>query len=648
MLLWAFCLQNSAFSALNNGSEQVSLNMRDADIRAFIQWIAEQTHKQIVIDPRVQGQVTVLAEQPMSIDQAYKVFLALLDVHGFSASDTEGILRIYPSALAKSSPKDLVNDFNDLSARGQVLYVTSLKNIAPSAVLELLKPLISLSGYVTPLPESNSLLIADDSENVKRLVELVHRIDRAGSLDITVVKMRHAGAREAAQVLGSLVKPATGGNGGGESGLAVAADERSNSVLLAGDSATRQRAAQLLRQLDQPITTVSNTRVIYLHYLSAEEIIPALKSVTASEQKETKDESTKQASVTIEPSKSTNALVLSGPPDLLDKMEDVIAKLDIRRAQVLVEAVIVEMSQDLANQLGVQWNTDFQSSGVQAATNFGLAPTTSAGTLNALNSGLTLGYYQGGSLRALLNAFASSNDANVVSTPSVMTLDNQEAQIMVGSNIPLITGQSTGTSSTTSEPFTTIERKDIGVTLKITPQVNANNAVTLEISQDVETVMNTAQTALADAKDIVTNKRSITTKVLVQDDTTVVLGGLISDQNQQTVSKVPILGDMPLVGRLFRSTNNKVTKQNLMVFIHPVVVDSGEVANNLSRDNYEKVRVQQRKFEANETGNSMNLDAPPPNNLPEYEAFLPKQKTDIAPPAPQVQAEKPGAVSPER
>jgi len=629
LLLWALCLLKSCAAFAANGSEQVTLNMRDADIRAFIQWIAEQTHRQIVIDPRVQGRVSVLAEQPMSIDQAYKVFLALLDVHGFSASDTEGILRIYPSALAKSSPREIVDDFNELSARGQVAYITSLKNIAPAALLDLLKPLISLSGYVSPLPDSNSLLIADDSDNVKRLVELVHRMDRAGSLDITVVKLRHAGAREAAQVLGSLVKP-SGGNT--QASLSVAADERSNSVLIAGDDAGRQRAVQLLRQLDQPITTVSNTRVVYLHYLSAEEAVPALKSVTTSEQKEAKDEPTKQAAVTIEPSKSTNALVLSGPPDLLDKMEDVIAKLDIRRAQVLVEAVIVEMNQTLANQLGVQWNTDFQSNGVQAATNFNLAPTTSSGTLNSLSSGLTLGYYRNGSLRALLNAFASSSEVNVLSTPSLMTLDNQEAQIVVGSNIPIITGEATGTTSSTSEPFTTIERKDIGVTLKITPQVNANNAVTLEIAQDVESVVDNPQGSLADARDIITNKRSITTKVLVQDDTTVVLGGLISDQNQQTVSKVPILGDMPLVGRLFRSTNNTVTKQNLMVFIHPVVVDNGGVADDLTRDSYEKMRVQQRRYEAGKTDLSNKLDAPPRTALPEYEAFLPKQKLDIGPP----------------
>jgi len=646
MLLWALCLKSQGVFALANADEQVTLNMRDADIRAVIQWIAEQTHKQIVIDPRVQGRVSVLAEQPMSLAQAYKVFLALLDVHGFSASDTNGVLRIYPSALAKSAPKNLIEDFNNLSTRGQVLYVTEVKNVAASALIELVKPLIGLSGYVTALPESNSLLIADDGDNVKRLVELVHRVDRSGSLEITVIKLQHAGAREAAQVLGSLVKPAPGGGANAEAALSVAADERSNSVLLAGDPVGRQRATQLLKQLDKPITAASNTRVVYLHYLSAEEIIPALKSVTASEQKEAKEEATKQAAVTIEPSKSTNALVLSGPPDLLDNMEHVIAKLDIQRSQVLVQAVIVEISQDLANQLGVQWNTDFQSDGVQAATNFGLAPTTSAGTLNSLGSGLTLGYYRNGSLRALLNAFASSSDVNVLSTPSVMTLDNQEAQIIVGSNIPIVTGEATGTSSTTSEPFTTIERKDIGVTLKITPQVNTNKAVTLEIMQDLETVANTADTALAAAKDIVTNKRSISTKVLVQDNTTIVLGGLISDQIQQSVSKVPILGDMPLVGRLFRSTNNTVTKQNLMVFIHPVVIDSGAVADNVTRESYEKIRVIQHDFEVEKLDSSNKLDAPPRVTLPEYEELQPKRKSGAEPTA--AAAATPAGASPAR
>lgn len=627
-LLWALCLNAGGLAALDSAGEQVTLNMRDADIRAVIQWIAEQTHKQIVIDPRVQGRVSVLADQPMSIPQAYQVFLALLDVHGFSASDTNGVLRIYPSALAKTSPKEVVDDFGNLSARGQVMHVTAVKNVSASSLAELIKPLLSLSGYISPLPETNSLLIADDGDNVKRLVELVRRMDRSGSLDITVVKLRHAGAREAAQVLSSLVKPSAGNapaTGGSEAPLSVAADERSNSVLLAGDPGNRQRAAQLLQQLDQPISSTSNTRVVYLHYLSAEEIVPALKSITTTEQKEAKEQTTRQAAVTIEPNKSTNALVLSGPPDLLDNMEAVIAKLDIRRSQVLVEAVIVEVNQQLAGQLGVQWNTDFKSDGVQAATNFGLATTDSSGALTSISSGLTLGYYKNGSLRALLNALASSSDANVLSTPSVMTLDNQEAQIVVGSNIPIVTGQATGATSSTSEPFTTIERKDIGVILKITPQINVGNAVTLEIMQEVQTIANTVNSNLSAAADIVTNKRSITTKVLVQDDTTVVLGGLIQDQQQQTVDKVPILGDMPLVGRLFRSTNTTTTKQNLLVFIHPVIVASEEVADNVSRDSYEKMRVHQRRYEAGK------LDEPLQTTLPEYEAFLPKHKVDVEP-----------------
>jgi general secretion pathway protein D len=627
------CLFAGASTAIDNASansELVTLNMRDADIHAVIQWIAEQTHKQIVIDPRVQGRVSVLADHPMTIEQAYRVFLALLEVHGFSTSDTDGVLRIYPAALAKISPKSVVDDFDGMAARGQIMHVMAVEHVSAGGLAELIKPLVGATGYVAALPETNNLVLADDGDNVKRLVELVQRMDRSGSLDIDVIKLQHASARDAAQVLGSLVKPSgTSGNGGGngtEAPLSVAADERSNSVLLAGDPTSRQRARQLLQQLDQPITTASNTRVVYLHYLSAEEILPVLKSMITSQQKEAKDETTKQAAVNIEASKSNNALVLSGPPALLDNMQEVIGKLDIRRSQVLVEAVIVELNQELANKLGVQWNTDFQSNGVQAATNFGLAPTATSTTnpLSLLSSGLTLGYYRNGSLRALLNALATTNDANVLSTPSVMTLDNQEAQIIVGSNIPVVTGEATGTTSSTDQPFTTFERKDIGVTLKITPQINSGDAVTLEIMQEVQTVADTANSSLANAKDIVTNKRSITTKVLVNDDTTIVLGGLISNQDQQMVSKVPILGDMPLIGRLFRSTSNKVTKQNLMVFIHPTIVDSGAVADGITRQSYDAMRVQQMKYHGGK------FDEVPTKRLPEYEEFQPKRKTPAA------------------
>ncbi len=628
---FATALDNIPLATATNGNaELVTLNMRDADIRALIQWIAEQTHKQIVIDPRVQGRVTALADHPLTVAQAYQVFLALLDVHGYSASDTDGVMRIFPSALAKVSPKAVVDDFANFTDGGEVMHVTEVKNVSAAALVELIKPLVGPAGYVAALPESNSLVIADASGNVKRLLELIQRMDRTGSLEIDVVKLQHASARDVAQVLGSLVKPASSTPGttanSPSAPLSIAADERSNSVLLAGDPVNRQRAKQLIVQLDRPLDATATSRVIFLRYLSAKELLPILKSITTSTQKESKDQTVKESSISIEASQSSNAIVMSGAPDLLDNMQDVIARLDVQRAQVLVEAIIVEVDQDIADKLGVEWNTDFNSTGAQAGTNFGLRPklssdSTSAELLSSLSKGLTLGYYQGGNLRALLTALSSTVGANILSTPSIMTMDNQEAKIVVGQNIPLKTGQATSSGSSTSNPFTTFERQDIGVTLKITPLVNSGNSVTLDIVQEVQSLAESVGFA-----DQVTNKRSITTKVLVRDNRTVVLGGLISNENSQRVDKVPILGDLPLVGALFRSTSNTTKKQNLMVFIHPVIVDSAALASDLSRDKYDAMRVQQMQY------HDGKLESTTPSAaLPEFETVTPQSKT--TPPA---------------
>ena len=624
--------QNADESAL------VTMNMRDADIRAVIQWIAEQTHRQIVIDPRVQGRVTAFADRPMTVAQAYQVFLSLLEVQGYSSSDIDGILRIYPSALAKVSPRAVVDNFDKLESSGQVMYVVSLQNVSNRAMMQLIKPLVSPTGYIAPLESSDSLLIADDSDNVKRLVELIHRLDRTGSLDIEVIKLQHASAKDVAQLLAGLDKSSKGSSnttsGDRESPLSIAADERSNSVLLAGDPSGRQRAEQLIRQLDQPLRAANASRVVFLHYLSAEELLPILKSTTGNAQKESKEEALKEAAISIEASKSNNAIVMTGPPDLLDNMQSIISKLDVQRAQVLVEALIVEVSGDAENDLGVLWSTanvaDLKGSGGVAAVgalgNLPLAGTTTAldASGNAIQApapgnGLTLGYYTGGTLQSAIRALSSNTKAKVLSTPSVMTLDNQQAQIMVGSNIPIITGQSTSEASSTQTPFTTYQREDIGITLKITPQINSDKSVQLDIVQEVQTVANTANTALSSASDIVTNKRSIRTKVVIKNDRTLVLGGLISNELGSVDNKVPILGDMPLIGRLFRSTSTTTTKENLMVFIHPVVIDSDAMANKVSRENYNEMRVRQMKYE------NGKLEPTEPAPSPEFEKILPQR-----------------------
>ncbi len=643
--------QPSVNTAANSSENLIALNMRDVDVRALIQWIAEQTHKQIVIDPRVQGRVSAYADKPMAIGQAYQVFLALLEVYGYSSSETDGILRIYPSALAQNSPRTVVDDFNRIGNNNQAAYVLDVKNISSAALAQLIKPLLSTSGYIASLDSSNHLIIADNGDSVKRLAELARRLDRSGSLEITVIKLQHASARDVAQTLSSLMQTKDSLSGDSDRpALSVAGDERSNSILLAGEAGSRLRAQQLIAQIDQPVSSTSSTRVVFLHYLSADEALPILKGVTANAQKEANEAVIKNAAVNLEASKSNNAIVMTGPPGLLDNLQTIISKLDVERAQVLVEAIIVEVSTDISDDLGVLWATDnlnnLTGSGAIAGVN-ALGSLSATGTTTGVDangaavtqlapgSGLTLGYYTGGTLQAAIRALRTNTKANILSTPSVVTLDNQEAQIMVGSNIPVITGQSTNAASNTSNPFTTYERKDIGITLKITPQINANKSVTLNILQEVQNIADTANSSLSAARDVVTTKRSVSTKVQVEDNKTLVLGGLISNAQQQTESKVPILGDMPLIGGLFRSKHNQNTQQNLLVFIRPKVIDSAALADNLSRERYDQSRAQQTRQESD------NLKSTNNPLLPEFESVVPQNvMTPANTVTPQIDAEK--------
>lgn len=611
-MLLSLIVISTPLSAASADSELLTINMRDADISAVIQWVAEQTNKKIVVDPRVKGKVTVLANGPMTKEQAYEVFLTMLDVYGYGASESGGILRIFPAAMSRSSPTTVIDDFGDLQTSAQALYVYTASNVSATKLSQLLKPLLATSGYIVAYPDSNSLIIAEEASNIKRLVSLIRQIDESGDLDIEVIKLQHASSEDVAGLVESLVK--------GDNSLAfsIASDKRSNSVMMSGDPSTRDRVRRLVQQLDQPISEGGNTRVVYLHYLDAKELLPILRGMSSAVIKDSKDAQAAASTISIESSESSNAIIMTAPPALLDVMSDVIAQVDIRRAQVLVEAIIVEVSKDFSETIGVQWSTSLNGTGTEALTNFGITPIDlDVEDLILPGQGLSLGFFRNGSLRVLAQAIANEKDANILSTPSILTLDNQEAEILVGSNVPFITGQSTGSASTTSDPFTTIERKDIGLTLKITPQINEGDAVTLDILQEIETI--TASTLVTN--DIVTDKRSIKTKVLVEDGTILVLGGLVSDETSVIESKVPFLGDLPLIGQLFKTTTEQTIKKNLMVFIHPVIIDSDVVAENVTRKNYNLMRELQKKY-------STGQFALKRNDLSDFTEYKPKKTTE--------------------
>ena len=618
--------------APQSAGDTVTMNMRDADIRTLIQWIADQTGKNMVVHRDVQGKVTVLSAKPVSREEAYRVFLSVLQVHGFAAIETPEAVKIVPANIATQG---------GLPYRGEgsgdmVTQVFKANNVSAPDLAQMLKPLVSKEAVINADAATNMLLIADHASNVAELQQLVQKMDRAGGSEVELVHLQYANSKEVLASLNALF-PSQGGGasampGGGSQGalpLSLSADERSNSILLSGDPVKRARVRSLIRQMDSPLSGEGNTQVFYLQFANAKEVVPILKSLAQSVLKDQKD---KEASFSIEASESANALVVNAPPGLLNTLKGVIEKLDVRRAQVLVEALIVEVNSDITNDLGITWGTASLSNpdgstGVAAVNTLGsLLPFTpvldkSGNPTGATPAnGLTLGYITRGTLQAAIRALASSTKANILSTPTVVAIDNEAASLLVGQNVPFVTGQSTNAASTTSNPFTTIERHDVGISLEVTPRINQGDSITLDIKQKVESIAPTVK----EAKDLVTNKREINTKALINDDQVLVLGGLISDTQTDTHQKVPILGDLPLIGKLFGGTGHQRTKNNLMVFIHPVILRNDSQIAKVTRSHYDYMKDKQ-KSAGDERPTTEKTPGPPPA-MEDFETFSPLRR----------------------
>lgn len=613
-------------------TDMVTMNMRDADIRTLIQWVADQTGKNMVVHKDVQGKVTVLSSKPVTKAEAYRVFLSVLQVHGFAAIETPEAVKILPAALATQSGVPVSN--NDRSSTNDLIVQTfKLSNVSATEVAQTLRPLVSKDAVITADAATNMVLVADHAATVNQLQDLVQRMDRSGGSEVELVKLENANAKEIVASLSSLFPSGSGGaaagNGqslaGGALPLSIAADDRSNSVLLSGDASKRAQAKRLIRQMDKPLSGEGNTQVVYLQYATAKEVAPILKSIAQSVLKDQKD---KAASFSIEPSESANALVINAPPGLIANLREVVSKLDIQRAQVLVEALVVEVSANNSDDLGVTWVTgdlgDDNRSG-------GIAGVNTLGNLSPFNTevdtdgkilrvtpakGITFGYMKDGDLRAAIRALSSNTKANILSTPTVVAIDNEPASLLVGQNVPFITGQATSAASGTANPFTTIERKDIGISLEITPRINQGDAITLDIKQKVENIAPSVE----NASDLITNKREINTKALIKDDTVLVLGGLISDDETTSKEKVPILGDLPLIGKLFSSTGRDRNKQNLMVFIHPVILKDQAHIAEVSKARYKFMQDEQKRSRDEPAPSSLQQE-PKPAVLEDFDTF---------------------------
>ncbi len=605
----------------------ITPNYKDADLSQIIEAVSAVTGKNFIVDPRVKAQVTMLSSSPMTPNAFYEAFLSILQVHGFVAVPSGDTIKIIPDANARQVPA------NDLPGRVSstsdeiVTQVVAVKNVSAAQLVPILRPLIPQYGHLAAYPASNMLIISDRASNVNRIVRIVQRIDQQGDEAVDVVQLQHASAAEVVRIVNSLYTGAgAAGEGAGMPQVKIIADERTNSVLISGESSQRLRLKTLVAHLDTPLQSGGDTQVRYLKYADAEKLAQKLReqiqgiaaaampagAAGGAAAAPTLSSSGGDKSVTIWAEPQTNALVVTAPPKVMRSVMAIVDRLDIRRAQVLVEAILVEMSADKAMDLGVNWLiADTDSNGKSLPAGGFVQPVDGTGigqiiqgvldpeAIAGLPSGLSLGLGQivtgGTSWAALIRAVGGIGNTNIIATPSIVTLDNEEAEIKIAQEVPFVTGQYTsqgipGTGGQVN-PFQTIQREEVGNILKITPQINEGSSVLLKISQEASSIAASSQQV--STNDLITNKRTITTNVMVEDGGIIVLGGLISDEVRESNSQVPFLGSIPIIGELFKTRSVDKVKTNLMVFIRPRILRDGTDAAIESNAKYNYIRKQQ-------------------------------------------------------
>ena len=603
----AFGLMIASFQA---PAEEVTLNFSDADLVAVINSVSQITGKNFIIDPRVKGKINVVSSKPLNEEEVYNVFLSILQVHGFATIPTKNAIKIIPDATAKQSAAPSTpasrNPGDQLITR-----VLEIKNINAAQLVPILRPLVAQQGHLAAYPTTNVLIISDRASNIRRIDRIISQMDKKIDSGIEIIKLKHAFAAEVVRLLSSLnvVSPDQKVPAGG--GIKISADERTNSVLLSGEKSARLKYRAIISDLDSPVESAGNTHVVYLRYADAENIASILTNVGQEAIKaEAKNVGTGGSggtgdTVSVQADEASNALIITAPASIFPSLRAVIQQLDIPRAQIHIEAIIAEVTLNTSKELGVQWLLRSSQPGAVGSSQFSTFGTTIGGIAGGIVDGVTdtvlpdggilgLGNIDddGLTIVALIRALQGDGETNLLSTPSLVTLDNQEAEIIVGQNVPFVTGQSTGAASTTNNPFQTIERQDIGVQLRVTPQINEGDAITMEINQEVSDIAASSEGAV----DIVTTKRAITTTVQIEDGELLVLGGLISDRLIDIEQKVPFLGDLPLIGALFRSTSVEKGKQNLMVFIRATIIKDPKKARALSIKKYNFLRDLQLQY----------------------------------------------------
>jgi len=647
---------SSIFAIGQASAAQYSPNFKGTEITEFVNIVGKNLRKTMIVDPNVRGKVNVRSYDLLSEEQYYQFFLNVLEVYGFAAVEmNNNIIKIIRNKDAKTSSIPVVGSNSTIIGDEMVTRIVEVKNVTVRELVPLMRQLSDQAGggNVTNYDPANVIMLTGTAATVNRLVKIIERVDRAGDQDVEIIKLQYASAGEMVRIIEAMNKP-SGGKAGQPTFLIpkIVADDRSNSVIVSGEIQARERVIRLVKRLDSELETSGNTRVYYLKYSKAEDLVKVLNGVSktiASEENTTKAKSRSKSKTdtSIEAHESTNTLVITGQPDMLRSLESVIRQLDVPRAQVHIEAIIVEVFESDGVQLGVQWYSEaggftqftngpasISSVAAAAASAEGEQGTTIT-TIDSNGNPVTttnpdtdgdytllaqvLGSVSGGMFGimkndwgAIVQAVSTDTNSNILATPSITTLDNEEAYFLVGQEVPIITGSQTGSNN--SNPFQTVDRQEVGIKLLVTPQINEGNSVQLSIEQEVSSVSGST------GVDISINKREIKTTVMVESGATVILGGLIDEDVQESVQKVPLLGDIPIIGHLFKSTSNSTRKRNLMVFLRPTIITDANVMNDMAKEKYNFIRADQLRKQ--EEGLSLMND----ENLP----MLPEWNDDLS------------------
>ena len=584
---------------------EFTLNLKDADLKHFIAKVADITGKTFVVDQRANNspiKVTIISTEPMSEAEVYEVFLTVLRIHGYAAVPSGNVVKIIQQVLAKQSPSDV--DFA-LTANGEqiVTQVIKVQNTSSEDLIKSIRPLLPQYGHIAALTTPNVLIVADHADNIRRYREMIKRIDVADTSTVEIYQLQEAWVEDIVMLLEQLAPEEIGKAAKGPSKVNIVASERTNSLVLRGQPEAIGKITQLVQALDTPTNRSGTIQVVRLAHSDAKELADILKNLVETD-KGGSDQQGQDVPVSIQADESINALVIRANPTTMVELKDTITLLDVRRLQVLIEAAVVEVTTDFTRQLGTELAV-----GDASGENFPVGLTAPSGTLAAALQSLALNaptplslgdapLIAGGrvsakstSFAAIIRALSTNTDVELLSTPSITAVDNQEARIVAGQNVPFRTG-STGTGGNgVTNPFTTIERQDVGLTLTVTPHIHDGSLVRLEIRQEVSEVDPSSLGSIGNdgSADLITNTREIQTTVLADDGEVVILGRLILDKTTSTDTRVPLLGDIPFLGSIFKSTSRDIEKQYLLVFLRPTVLKNSNSMQQATQRKYSHI-----------------------------------------------------------